>query len=74
MQQIKLKDLYEACKRQMEAGNGEKSLVVSGDNERNHYYGMFYTLTPITAENKEGFQGLIYDNNEMSLENIIVVG
>ena len=74
MKQIKLKDLYEACKRQMEAGNGEKSLVVSGDNEGNHYHGMFYTLTPITAENKEGFQGLIYDNNEMSLENIIVVG
>ena len=74
MQQMKLKDLYIACKRQMEAGNGEKTLVVSGDNEGNHYHGMFYTLTPITAENKDGFQDLIYDNNELNLENIIVVG
>ncbi len=74
MHQMKLKDLYIACKNQMEAGNGEKSLVVSGDNEGNHYHGMFYTLTPITAENKDGFQDLIYDNNEMNLENIIVVG
>lgn len=58
----------------MDKGYGEKILVVSGDNEGNHYHGMFYTLTPITAENKDGFQDLIYDNNEMNLENIIVVG
>ena len=74
MQQMKLKDLYIACKHYMEEGYGEKTLVVSGDNEGNHYHGMFYTLTPITAENKDGFQDLIYDNNEMNLENIIVVG
>jgi hypothetical protein len=71
---MKLKDLYIACKHYMDKGYREKTLVVIGDNEGNHYHGMFYTLTPITAENKDGFQDLIYDNNEMNLENIIVVG
>ena len=41
MKQMKLKDLYQACKEQMEAGNGEKSLVVAADNEGNGYHGMF---------------------------------
>ena len=44
MRQIKLKDLYQACKEQMEKGNGEKSLILSDDNEGNGYHGMFFTL------------------------------
>ena len=71
---MKLKDLHQACKRLMDAGHGEKTLVVSGDNEGNHYHGMFYTLTLITAENKDSFRGLIYDSTESNLENIIIVG
>ena len=42
MGQIKLKDLYQSCKEQMEAGNGEKSLILSDDNEGNGYHGMFH--------------------------------
>lgn len=74
MKQIKLKDLDQACKEQMERGNGEKSLVVAADNEGNGYHGMFYTLTVITPENVDGFTGLIGDNNEPNIHNIIVVG
>lgn len=71
---MKLKDLYQVCKYQMEAGNGEKHLVVSDDNEGNGYHGMFYTLTVITPDNKAAFFGLIGDNSETDLENIIIVG
>ena len=74
MGQIKLKDLYLACKEQMEAGNGEKSLILSDDNEGNGYHGMFFTLTVITPENVDGFSGLIGDNAEPNIHNIIVVG
>lgn len=74
MKQIKLKDLYQSCKEQMEAGNGEKSLVVAADNEGNGYHGMFYTLTVITPENVDGFSGLIGDNADPDIYNIIVVG
>lgn len=74
MDQIKLKDLYQACKEHMEAGNGEKSLILSDDNEGNGYHGMFFTLTVITPENVDGFSGLIGDNSEPNIQNIIVVG
>jgi len=74
MKQIKLKDLYQACKEQMEKGNGDKSLVVAADNEGNGYHGMFYTLTVITPDNIDGFSDLIGDNAEPDLLNIIVVG
>lgn len=74
MEQIKLKDLYQACKRLMKEGHGEKSLVLSDDNEGNGYHGMFFTLTVITPENKDGFIGLINDNTESDLKNIIIVG
>lgn len=74
MNQIKLKDLHEACKKLMKEGHGDKHLIISGDNEGNSYHGMFYTLTVITPENKDGFIGLIGDNAESNLMNLIVVG
>lgn len=58
----------------MEAGNGEKSLVISDDNEGNGYHGMFFTLTVITFENIGRFAGFIEDNVESVIHNIIVVG
>ncbi len=74
MDQIKLKELYQECKKLMEQGHGEKSLVVSDDNEGNGYHGMFFTLTVITPENVDDFSGLIGDNAEPNIHNIIVVG
>lgn len=74
MQQIKLKDLYAACSKLMKEGHGNKALVLSDDNEGNGYHGMFFTLTVITPENKDGFIGLIGDNAEPNLMNLIVVG
>ena len=74
MDQIKLKDLYQACKKLMKKDHGEKSLVLAADNEGNGYHGMFFTLTVITPENADGFRGLIGDNAEPNLFNIIVVG
>ncbi len=74
MDQIKLKELYQECKKLMEQGHGEKSLVVSDDNEGNGYHGMFFTLTVITPENVDDYSGLIGDNAEPNIHNIIVVG
>ena len=74
MEQIKLKTLYEECKKLVEAGHGEKVLVLSDDNEGNGYHGMFYTLTVLTPDNKKDFAGLVSDNQEPNLENIIILG
>ncbi len=74
MTQVKLKDLYRECKKLMDAGYGERSLVVSCDNEGNQYHGMFYTLLVVDASNKECFDGLIGDSCETDLEKMIIVG
>lgn len=71
---MKLKNLYQACKQLMKEGHGEKSLIVAADNEGNGYHGMFFTLTVITPENADGFVGLIGDNAEPNIYNLIVVG
>ena len=74
MKQLKLKDLYEACRNLMKAGHGNKSLIVAGDNEGNSYHGMFFSLTVITPENADVYEDLIGDNAEPDINNIIVVG
>ena len=74
MKQLKLKDLYHECRKLMEEGHGEKSLVTASDNEGNSYHGMYFSLTVINHENVDDFSGLIRDNNEPNIHNIIVVG
>lgn len=72
MKQMKLKDLYAACKREVENGNGEKYLIAPSDNEGNGYHGVFFLLTPII--NGELYDGLLMDSVERNPENCIVVG
>jgi len=72
--QIKLKDLYAACKEQMALGNGEKVLVVSDDNEGNGFHGMFFTITPIEPKMKGYYESLIMDSCETNADNILLVG
>lgn len=67
---MKLKDLYEACKKQMAKGNGEKTLVVANDNEGNEYRGMFFTISPCD----ESYRNLIIDSHEYEPSNLLVVG
>lgn len=74
MQQMKLKDLYLQCTKLMSKGLGDKTLIVSNDNEGNGYHGMFYTLTDISEEDVEYYEGLVYDSNEDDLTKCIIVG
>ena len=74
MEQLKLKDLYNECRNLMKKGYGDKSLIMAGDNEGNFYHGMFFSLTPITPKNVKEFEGLIEDNTEKDLTNILIVG
>ena len=74
MEQLKLKDLYNECRKLMEEGHGEKSLVTSGDNEGNSYHGIFCSFTVITPQNAKEFEGLIEDSAEQDIHNIIIVG
>ena len=72
--QIKLKDLYAACKKQMEMGNGEKVLVVSDDNEGNGFHGMFFTVSTIRKKDRRYYESIIRDSCETNADNILLVG
>ena len=74
MRQMKLKDFFLQCKKLMNKGLGDKTLIVSNDNEGNGYHGMFYTLTDVTEEDAKYYEGLVYDSIEEDLTNCIIVG
>ena len=70
MEQIKVKELYELCKAQIEKGNGEKYIVVADDNEGNGYHGMFFGF----SENMKVKEYLINDSQFYNSNEIIVLG
>ena len=74
MEQLKLIDLYTACKKLVKEGHGEKRLVISSDNEGEELRGMCFSLTPVTADNADEYKKRIYDNVENNLYNIVIVG
>lgn len=69
MEQMTVKALMEFCKEQIEAGNGDKMIVVADDNEGNGYHGLFYQFTEA-----DDFVDAIYDSKSTDPNKIIVLG
>jgi hypothetical protein len=70
MEQIKVKELYELCKAQIEKGNGDKYIVVADDNEGNGYHGMFFGF----SEDVEDYIDLINDSQIIDADKLIILG
>jgi hypothetical protein len=70
MEQIKVKELYELCKAQIEKGNGDKYIVVADDNEGNGYHGMFFGF----SEDVEDYIDLINDSQIIAADKLIILG
>lgn len=70
MDQLTVKDLLQACKKECQNGNGDKFIVVADDNEGNGYHGMFYAFTPVDEFDEEYF----YDTAETNKNNLIILG
>ena len=41
-----IEDLHDACVRQMAAGNGQRRILLSGDDEGNSYHELFFGFSP----------------------------
>lgn len=67
--QMTVKALLELCKAEVQAGNGDKNIVVGDDNEGNGYHGLFYGFTPV-----DGFEDDIYDSVTNSPKDTIILG
>jgi hypothetical protein len=69
MEQMTVKALMEFCKKEIEAGNGDKMIVISDDNEGNGYHGLFYAFTEA-----DDFVDYIFDSKSDDPDKIIVLG
>lgn len=69
MEQMTVNALMEFCKKEIAAGNGDKMIVISNDNEGNGYHGLFYAFTAA-----DDFIDDVYDSRSTDPDKIIVLG
>ena len=53
MEAMTVKDLYNACARELNKGNGDKKILLSCDDEGNSFHQMFCSFTDIKGEEIE---------------------
>lgn len=46
MNAVTINELYEACKKQIDAGNGERKILVGTDDEGNQFRPMYCLFSP----------------------------
>lgn len=69
---LTVKDLYEACKKQIENGNGDKIVLVTNDEEANGYHALFYQFTDDANEIKQIYDYDMFD--DCKPENALLIG
>lgn len=69
MEQMTVKKLMEFCKKEIEADNGDKMIVVADDNEGNGFHGLFWQFSPA-----DDFVDCIYDSKSTDPDKVIVLG
>ncbi len=50
MNALTINDLYKECKKEIEKGNGNKTIMISQDDEGNGYHYLWYSFTDLTDE------------------------
>ena len=68
--QMTVKDLLALCIKEYEAGNGNKNIVISDDNEGNGFHGMFYGFSEVN----DYFSDQIYDSHTCKADDTIILG
>lgn len=70
--QMTVKTLAKLCQEEIAAGNGDKFIVISDDNEGNAFHGLFYGFTSVNKGEEDVYP--ISDSRETDYNNIIVLG
>ena len=50
METITVKQLLQACKEEVAKGNGDKHILISGDDEGNSFHELFYLFSHLKGE------------------------
>ena len=62
MKALTIKDLLNECKRQVAIGNGNKTIMISSDDEGNSYHYLWYAFTPMDVmEEPVTFGGKVFE-------------
>lgn len=82
MKALTIKELYDECQKQIAKGNGNKTIMISSDDEGNSYHYLWYSFTTIeqmeepviigTKEYKSDFE--YYDEKVAKKEDTIILG
>jgi hypothetical protein len=58
MKALTIKDLKKACEEEIRKGNGNKTIMISSDDEGNSYHYLWFAFTPMEVmEEPIEFQG-----------------
>ena len=47
MKALTINDLYKECQKEIKKGNGNKTIMISQDDEGNGYHYLWYSFTPM---------------------------
>lgn len=68
-----VKILSEFCKEQLKKGNGDKVVLISGDDEGNYYHTLYFQFCDDKEQIKQAAQyGMFHDDNNP--DDVVLLG
>lgn len=74
MRALKVKDLYEIVKHEINKGNGNKTIMISSDDEGNEYHYLWYAFTSGKEMQEDDCFMMSVDESIAPIEDTIVLG
>lgn len=82
MKALTVKELLKECQKQVKLGNGNKTIMISQDDEGNGYHYLWYSFMSIEElEKPVNFEGVVFqperiytDDNIAKHEDTIILG
>lgn len=71
---ITVNQLLEFCKKEVKAGNWDKHILITSDDEGNEYHWLFYAFNDDYDEIKQLEEFWMIHDNDLDLENVILLG
>lgn len=72
MEAITINELAKALQKQIQAGNGDKKILLSSDDEGNEYHEMFFMITSVESVGLKEYQ--IPVSIDEAVENYVILG
>ena len=75
MEMLTINDLAKFVNAEIKKGNGAKKIMLSNDDERNGYHGLYFAFTPTDKIFSGSFPpSLPYEVNKEELKDYIILG